>query len=155
MPKGPSIAVAVVLERRELDSRWATHEWQAASVLPDVGGMPRVLVDRDGIRQVVFPGFEVALYADEAEGYYLNASSGQPCVFVSIRCDEEGADPYPFQVTASYNEASRWMDGGERVDRALAGPEFAAWLGSWVEDNYRPEPKRRIRPRSFDQKDPT
>jgi hypothetical protein len=118
-------------------------------VLPDVGGEPRVLVEREGLLQKVFPGFEVTLFRDEAEGYYLNVSSGAPCAFVSIRTPEEGGDPCPYQVTASYNEAARWMDGGERVEKAAVDPGFVAWLGEWVEANYRPEPRERIRPRSF------
>jgi hypothetical protein len=28
-------------------------------------------------------------------------------------------------------------------------PELVLWLGNYVRDNYRPEPKKRIRPRSF------
>ena len=146
----PTRAVAVILERIPIESPWATHQWQAAGVIDDVGGEPRVLLERDGRLQKVFPGFEVKLHRDEAEGYYLNASSGEPCLFVSIRFDEPEADPYPFLVTASYSEAARWMDGGERVDRAGVGLEFAEWIGQWVEDNYRPEPRKRIRPKSFE-----
>jgi hypothetical protein len=149
MSEKPTRQVAVILERTPVASRWITHQWQAVSVIPDVGGEPRVILERDGILQRVFPGFPVILHNDEAEGYYLNMSSGEPCVFVSVRTDEEGADPYPFQVTASYNEAARWMDGGERVDNAAIDLEFAAWIGEWVEANYRPEPKERIRPKSF------
>lgn len=149
MSEKPSRAVAVVLERTPVASRWATHQWQAASVLPDVGGEPRVLLEREGLLQRIFPGHVVTLHRDEAEGYYLNVSSGEPCLFVSIRTDEEGGDPYPFLVTASYNEAARWMDGGERVDRASIDLELAAWIGAWVEANYRPEPKERLRPKSF------
>ena len=149
MDARPTRRVAVILERRPVASRWASHQWQVAGLIPDVGGEPRVLLERDGVLQRVFPGFEVTLYRDEAEGYYLNVSSGEPCAFVSVRTDEEGEDPYPFQVTASYNEAARWMDGGERVDNAAVDLTFAAWVGEWVEANYRPEPKERIRPRSF------
>jgi hypothetical protein len=149
MKENPSRRVAVILERTPVASRWATHQWQAAGIIPDVGGEPRVLVERDGLLQRVFPGFVVTLFRDESEGYYLNMSSGRPCAFVSVRTDEEGADPYPFQVTASYNEAARWMDGGERVDKAEVDLDFAAWIGEWVEANYRPEPKERIRPKSF------
>lgn len=149
MSEKPSRSVAVVLERRPVSSRWATHQWQAVSVIPDVGGEPRVLLERDGLLQKIFPGFVVTLFRDEAEGYYLNVSSGEPCAFVSVRTDEEAADPYPFQVTASYNEAARWMDGGERVDKVGIDLEFAAWVGEWVQAHYRPEPKERIRPKSF------
>lgn len=149
MEEKPSRRVAVILERRPVTSPWATHQWQVAGLIPDVGGEPRVLLEREGVLQMVFPGFEVKLYRDEAEGYYLNVSSGEPCAFVSVRTDEGEADPHPFQVTASYNEAARWMDGGERVEKAAVDLEFAAWIGEWVEANYRPEPRKRIRPDSF------
>jgi hypothetical protein len=149
MSEKPTRRVAVILERTPVASRWVTHQWQAANAIPDVGGEPRVILERDGLLQKVFPGFDVTLHRDEAEGYYLNMSSGEPCVFVSVRTDEGEADPYPFQVTASYNEAARWMDGGERVDIVAIDLEFAAWIGEWVEANYRPEAKERIRARSF------
>ncbi len=149
MSDKPSRMVAVVMERVPIASRWATHEWQVTGVIPDVGGEPRVLAERDGVLQKVFPGFSVTLYRDEAEGYYLNVSSGAPCAFVSLRPDEEGGEPRPYLVTASYNEAARWMDGGERVEKAAADLSFTAWVGEWVEANYRPEPKERIRPKSF------
>jgi len=149
MSEKPSRQVAVILERTAVSSRWVTHQWLAASLIPDVGGEPRVLLERDGLVQKVFPGFTITLFGDEAEGYYLNVSSGEPCAFVSVRTDGDGDDPYPFQVTASYNEAARWMDGGERVDKVAVDLEFAAWVGAWVEANYRPEPKERIKPKSF------
>jgi hypothetical protein len=144
--------VAVILERLPVASPWATHRWDLLAILPDAGGEPRTLVDDGRILQRLFPGFELALHRDEAEGYYLNASSEAPSVFVSLRTDEGAAEPYPFQATLSYNEAARWMDGGERVERSAAYPELAAWLGEWVAANYRPEPKQRRKPRSFEGK---
>jgi hypothetical protein len=55
----------------------------------------------------------------------------------------------PLLLTVSYHEASRWLDGSEQVDSVRMPPEIYGWLGEWVEKNYRPEPKKRIRPRSF------
>lgn len=147
----PLRLVSIVLERTALDSPWAAFQWDAVAAMADQGGDPRVLFEREGRLQVLFPGFEVRLHRDEAEGYYLNVSSGTPCVFVSLRVPEDGpgTDPLPFLVTASYNEAARWMDGGERVERAPVDGDFAAWIGDWVAQNYRPEKKERIRPNSF------
>ena len=149
----PTRKLAVILAREEVESRWETHRWHLLGVVPDVGGEPRTIVEGEGRLQRVFPGFEVTLFRDEAEGYYLNVSSGEPSVFVSIRHDEGAGDPYPFQATLSYNEAARWMDGGEKVDRAVAWTDLAEWMGAWVEVNYRPEPKRRQKPRSFEGKE--
>jgi hypothetical protein len=149
----PLRRVAVIVERETLESRWGTHQWQLLGVVPDMGGEPRVLLENPQSFQRIYPGFEVRLYPEEAEGYFLNVSSEAPSVFVSLRIDEASSEPYPFQATLSYNEAARWMDGGERVDRALAWPELSTWMGEWVEANYRPEPKKRHRPRSFEGKE--
>jgi hypothetical protein len=153
MIERPTRKLSVILERHAVESRWETHQWQLLGVVPDVGGAPRTIVEDRATLQRLFPGFEVTLFNDEAEGYYLNASSETPSVFVSIRHDEEDADPYPFQATLSYNEAARWMDGGEKVERVPAWPDLALWMGEWVEENYRPEPKKRNRPRSFEGKE--
>ncbi len=149
----PTRKLSVILAREAVESRWESHRWHLLGVVPDVGGAPRIMVETPETLQFIFPGLTVTLFPDEAEGYYLNASSGEPSVFVSIRHDDGQADPYPFQATLSYNEAARWMDGGEKVDRVLAWPDLAEWMGAWVEQNYRPEPKRRQRPRSFEGKE--
>ena len=152
MSTHPTEKLAVILERETVESRWETHRWHLVAVVPDGGGAVRTLRDDPGHLQRLHPGFEVALFPDEAEGYYLNVSSEEPSVFVAVRRDDSG-DAYPFQATLSYNEAARWMDGGERVERVPAWPELAAWIGAWVEQNYRPEPKKRSKPRSFEGKE--
>jgi hypothetical protein len=153
MSEKPTRNLAVILERESVEGRWESQRWQLVGVIPDVGGEPRTILEDERTLQRLYPGFVVTLFPDEAEGYYLNASSEAPSVFVSLRIDEDGGDPYPFQTTVSYNEAARWMDGGEKVDRVVMWPELAAWMGQWVEDNYRPEPKRRQRPQSFEGKE--
>jgi hypothetical protein len=153
MIEKPMQNIALIVEREAVESRWETHRWQLLGAIPDVGGATRTIIESASSLQRLYPGFTVTLYPDEAEGYYLNASSEAPSVFVSVRNDEATGDLYPFQATLSYNEAARWMDGGEKVERAVIWPELAAWLGQWVEDNYRPEPKRRQRPKSFEGKE--
>jgi hypothetical protein len=145
----PMQKVSIVLERVPLESRWASHAWELSAVVPDEGGEARTLVDTDALVRKLFPGFELGLYRDEAEGYYLNVSSEVPSVFVSLRIDEASGEPYPFQATLSYNEAARWMDSSERVERVAAWPELAGWATAWVAANYKPEPKKRQRPKSF------
>ena len=149
----PTLKVAVILERRPVGGRWGGDRWDLLAAVPDVDGEARAIADTPEVSQWLHPSFEVELRRDEAEGYYLNSSSEQPSVFVSIRQDEGDAIPHPFQCTLSYNEAARWMDGGERVERAPAWPELAHWMAQWVEQNYSPEPKKRQRPRSFEGKE--
>ncbi len=145
----PFKPVAVVLERVDVPGRWASQEWRVAAVMDDMGGEPRVLVDRDGLYHKVFPGFRAEIHRDEAEGYYLNMTTKEPSLFVSLRFDEATGEAYAYQVTLSYNEAARWMDGGASVERAPVDESTADWLGEWVEANYRPEKKERLRPGSF------
>jgi hypothetical protein len=152
MSERPSRNIAVILERKPVESRWQSHEWKVMAAIPDPGGERRTVVDAPESFQVLYPGLEATLYPDEAEGHYLNVSTEEPSVFVALRTPEEGGDPYPLQVTLSYNEAARWMDGGENVERVPMWRELAEWMGEWVERNYRPEPKKRRKPRSFDGK---
>ena len=153
MRERPTEKLAAIFVREEVESRWESHRWQLLGVVPDVGGEARTILETRATLQRLFPGLEVTLFDDEAEGYYLNVSSGTPSVFISVRLDEATSEPYPFQATLSYNEAARWMDGGEKVERVPAWPELAAWMGEWVEANYRPEPKQRRKPRSFEGKE--
>ena len=153
MKNRPTQTLAVILEREAVESPWETHRWNLVGVVPDVGGEPRAILESPQRVRTLYPGFTVTLFDDEAEGYYLNASSDEPSVFVAVRADEASGEVRPFQATLSYNEAARWMDGSERVERCAAWPELAAWMGAWVEENYRPEPKKRQRPRSFEGKE--
>ena len=153
MQERPTQRIAVILRRETVEGRWESHHWDLEAVVPDVGGETRTTVRDARTLLRVHPGFELVLFRDEAEGYYLNASSEAPSVFVSLRIDESSGEPYPFLATLSYNEAARWMDSSERVERTPVWPELGAWLGEWVEANYRPEPKKRQRPRSFEGKE--
>jgi hypothetical protein len=153
MADRPTQRIALILQREPVEGRWESHRWDLLGAVPDVGGEARTIIEDKRSLQRIFPGIEVVLFRDEAEGYYLNVSSEAPSVFVSLRLDEATGEPYPFQATLSYNEAARWMDSNERVERALVWPDLVEWMGRWVEANYRPEPKKRQRPRSFEGKE--
>jgi len=143
------MAIAVVMQRRASNSPWANHVWEPWSVLAGYQGerAVRQLVNEAAVAQWLHPGFELVLYKDELEGYYLNVSSQDPRVFVLWRM--EGETALPGEVTVSQEEAGRWMDGGHSVDGVTMPAEIFAWAGAYVEANYRPEPKQRIKPRSF------
>jgi hypothetical protein len=55
----------------------------------------------------------------------------------------------PHRICVSYNEAGRLLDGGESVDSIPLSSEHASWLQEYVNEHYRPEPKKRHRPESF------
>ena len=153
LPERPTLTVAVLIERLTQPTQWEAWRFRIAEVTLDEGGFgsqPRVLRDDGQVMQQLHPGLPVTLFRDEAEGYFLNLSSGNPVWFVMWRIDDE--DPsraWPERVTLSYNEAGRLLDAQERVDNLPLPAPVTAWLQAYADEHYRPEPKRRQRPASF------
>lgn len=154
-------------------ARWQTWRWVLADVMPagepflapltapqsipglaeevqPTSGMPPI----EGARYWLFPDLTVTLYRDDAEGYYLNLESPNPCFWVFWRADDgQLLDGEPMAVpqiaTLSYHDAGRWLDAQEKVDQVPAPPEVIDWLRTFVSLHYHHEPKRRKRPESF------
>jgi hypothetical protein len=145
----PVFSIAVIMERRALVNRWQAQSWEAIGIIPDPGdtATPRVLLQDNACTQWLHGGFELKLYRDEAENYYLNLSAARPCVFIAWRMEEDLA--VPKFVTVSYGEAARFMDASEQVDSVPMARDMCDWLGEFVNQHYKPEPKRRSRPPSF------
>jgi Protein of unknown function (DUF3305) len=148
-----NLRVAVLIERLKQPNQWQAWCFRIEDVLGDdgeFGDAPRTLRDDGRVALRLHPGFTVSLHRDEAEGYYLNLTSGAPVWFVMWRIDD--TDPslaWPELVTLSYNEAGRLLDAQERVDNVPLPDEAIAWLQSFTDAHYRPEPKQRKRPASF------
>ena len=153
----PCIAVAVVMRRERIDNRWQPWRWELADIVPHeeaFGAAPRLLLKDEREERWLHPGFKVELFTDDAEGYYLNASTGQPCFWVVWRMEEEAllADEpiaVPQIVTLSYHDAGRWLDAQETVEQVPAPIQIVQWLQQFVDQHYVIEAKRRQRPQSF------
>lgn len=165
---------AVLMRKHNLDNPWVSYRWAPQEVLPDFGqygGQSSQSItgqflgkDPEG-ESWLFTGFELNLFLDEAEGYYLNVSATKPCWFVMWRLEEdieryidsqslemaksESTIAVPHRICVSYNEAARLLDGGESVDTVPMNNEHASWLQDYVNEHYRPEPKKRHKPASF------
>jgi hypothetical protein len=151
-----SFPVAVVVERTRLDNPWQSVRWRPVGLLPDDGVQTesRVLVEHEGLMQRLHPGFVLETFRDEAEGYFLNVDSPEPAVWVTLRTNEDASDAWPHLLTLSYNEAARWMDAQENVERLTMPLEIFEALRAWVAVHYQPpQKKNRIRPRSFESKE--
>ena len=149
-------SLSVVMARISIDNRWQPYHWQPLAVLPDdhEHRQSQTLRCDPAETHTLHPGFIVEVHADEAEGYFLNVGFPEPFVFVSWRMSEQGGEAYPHQLTLSYNEAARWMDGQEKVDGVPMPEAVRAALSQWVAVHYKPpERKRRIRPRSFESRE--
>lgn len=157
MTSVPRLQVAVLVERLRRPSRWEDWRFRVADVVIDegqFGSEGRLLRDDGHSAQFLHPGLPVTLHRDEAEGYHLNLASGAPVWFVMWRVDEaEPPQARPESVTLSYNEAGRLLDAQERVDNVPLPADVRDWLQAYTDEHYRPEPKRRQRPASFQSPD--
>jgi hypothetical protein len=143
-------AAAVTMQWKRLNDRWQSEKWETAAVLEDDGAhaAPVLVASDASSARWLYPGHELRLFRDEAEGYYLNLSADQPFVFVMWRLEEGMACPKI--LTLSYNEAARMMDGGEQVDGVPMPERWREPLAAFVALHYRPEAKqKRARPPSF------
>lgn len=137
------------MQRRLVDSRWQKETWEPVGVLTGYVGAiePRLIVDEKDIAQWLHPGFDIRLQRAEAQGYFHNMSALTPSVFVLWRMEK--GHGIPCYVSVSYDEASRWMDGGAQVDSVVMPHPMRDWVRAFVERHYRPEPRKRSRPQSF------
>jgi hypothetical protein len=137
--------------------RWVLHDVTGHDVVPhaeNFGTEPRCLRQTDDEQIWLHPGFTVELFKDDAEGYYLNATSPAPCWFVLWRMEEEPSISdevmaVPTMVSLSYHDAGRWLDAQENVDQVPAPSEVVAWMSEFMDEHWVVEAKRRKRPDSF------
>ena len=145
------------MRRERIDNRWQPWRWSLADIVPQedsFGAQPRLLLKDDQEERWLHPGFKVELFTDDAEGYYLNVSTPQPCFWVVWRMEEEAAladEPVavPQTVTLSYHDAGRWLDAQETVEQVAAPRDVVEWVQAFVDAHYVLEAKRRQRPQSF------
>lgn len=155
----PQIRVAVLMRREAVQgpmARWQPWRWTLAEVVPHESGFgqePRCLRESAEGALWLYPDWTVALFTDDAEGYWLNATSPTPAYFVLWRMtdSEDGSEPQavPHAVSLSYHDAGRWLDAQETVETCAAEPEVVQWVTAFAEQHFVPEPKRRQRPQSF------
>jgi Protein of unknown function (DUF3305) len=149
--------VAVQIERQHQPNVWEDWRFRIVEVLLDegqFGSAPRQLRDDGRTATFLHPGLPVKLHRDEAEGYYLNLSSGTPVWFVMWRKSggEDGKTPptaTPLFVTLSYHEAGRLLDAQEQVDNLPLPADLCAWLQAYTDEHHKPEPRKRRKPQSF------
>jgi hypothetical protein len=146
-PTVTAYPVAVIMECRTLaNNRWQTLQWETQGVVSDAapaGAAEQVIASDDTLTRIIFPGHQIRLFRDEAEGYLYNIMSPDPKVFVLWRMHDEIARPE--RVTVSYHEGARWMDSDEKVDGVPLPAELVPWIREFATLHYKPEPKKQKR----------
>jgi hypothetical protein len=107
------------------------------------GGAAQTISHDGNSTRILYPGHQIRLFRDEAEGYLFNVTSPEPKVFVLWRMHEDVARPE--RVTVSYHEGARWMDSDERVDGVPLPVELVPWIQDFAQLHYKPEPKKKKR----------
>ena len=147
----PRFPVFVIVQRTPLVNRWVSERWAPVAVEraiePQEAPSAQCISKDANATRWRFGGHAIELHRSEAEGYFLNVTAPAPKVFVMWRMKEEGATPLigPQVVTVSYNEAARLLDGGEQVEAVPMLPEILAWMTPFIDEHYKPEPKRKVR----------
>jgi len=146
----PSLAVAVVMERTQLQNRWQPEKWEPVGVLPDSeseGAAPRLLHEDARSAQWLHPGFTLELFHDESEATISISPRRNPL------CSSTGwmKPARACQVGDGELQRGRAHDGRRRARRRRAhARRMDSWLEHYVQKHYKPEPKKkRIRPPSF------
>jgi hypothetical protein len=140
--KMASMPIAVLMQRRTLQHRWADEAWEAVGVVPDRGDLPpvQVLSESPGRDYYLVSGLELELYPDENEGYYENCVAPESKVFVLWRMENGRA--MPVRASVSYVEGTRMFDSGENADGVTMSAEIYAWLAGYLRAHYQPKPRR-------------
>ena len=158
-----AVSQMAVLMRREAVqgamARWQSHRWVLADVVPQEPGFgeaPRCLRQTEDEALWLYPGWQLELFSDDAEGYWLNLTSPTPSFFVMWRLQDEhgkesgqGPRAVPQALSLSYHDAGRWLDAQEQVEQVPAPADIVEWVREFAQAHYTPEPKRRKRPDSF------
>ena len=155
MPTRDAVRLSVVMERRSLQNRWASHTWRPIAVVPGAPAMPdwAELRSGDGWAQYHARSIDLQLFRRETEGYKRNLSQPRPAVFVVLRPTEPGdGNPHDievFHLTACPYEAASYEISGEEQVEAVAMPDpVRQWVQAFVQAHHRDEEfyKRKRKP---------
>jgi hypothetical protein len=133
-----NMPIAVIMQRRSVNHRWAQDVWAAVGVVPDRGDLPHIRpLSRTKEREYyLVSGLQLELYPDENDGYFENCVAPEPKVFVMWRMQDERA--MPVKASVSYGEGTRMFDSGECADGVVMPGEIHAWLAHYLQEHYQP-----------------
>jgi Protein of unknown function (DUF3305) len=133
-----TLPIAVIMQRRAAQHRWAEESWSAIAVMSDSGKLPREqALSADAERQSwLFTGLSLELFEDDNESYHENWAAPSPKVFIAWRMEDGRA--VPKRASVSYVDGTRMFDSGESADGVMMPPDIQAWLGAYLREHYTP-----------------
>ncbi|MBT7944152.1 MAG: DUF3305 domain-containing protein [Alphaproteobacteria bacterium] len=151
-----TMEIGIVLERRDIDNKWADHEWKLAGVLPGKQALQdwQILKDGDGWTHFFAGNMSLELFRKETEGYKVNLSQSPPQVFVVLRPEEEDAHEYeitPFEATICPFEAEGYDESGDEWVEGVEMPEVIyAWVHAYVDRHHVDVPFKKRKRKAYD-----
>ncbi len=157
--KSETLAIGIVLERREIDNPWQSHAWDVVAVVPGARRIDRwqLLEEGKGDDGRKWQRFHAAtltleIHRRDTEGYLYNLSNDPPSVYVILREDEESDSGIePFIATVCAYEAQAYLDGEVHQLEAVPMPaEIADWLHDFVHTHHVEEPRYKRKNKPYD-----
>ena len=140
-----SMALGVVVERRQIDNPWQDYQWSSVAVIP--GAPPveewRQMQEGEGWVHYHVATLPLELFRRETEGYKQNLSNEIPVIYVVLRQGEEAEESEieASLVTVCPFEAQDYLDSGDDlVDRVAMPESVMAWVATFVEKHHVHEP---------------
>lgn len=155
-----TLAVGIVVERRESSHPWRDHEWRPVAVLQDAPAMDpsgpwRKLGEGEGWELYHAGTLEVELYRTDTEAYRETLAVEPPSLFVVLREDEDEDSEHevkPFAVTASLYEAQDFIDAGDDiVERVPMPEEIEGWVKAFIGAHHKEEPFQKRKRRKHEE----
>lgn len=136
--------VSVIMAHEQVTvGQWHVQRSRVVGVIAgehsgEEAGIGRLIHDESGMQQYLWGGFEIRLYKDATESYWLNLVGKQPSLFIVCREDQTDGHCVPLKVTANYDEAGAYMEADATVMSAPMPPEVYRWLEQYVVENFKP-----------------
>ncbi len=154
-----SLPLGIVVERRDIDSRWQDHSWMPVAVIPGAAPLENpgqwvLLREGEGWCHFHVGTLDLQLFRGETEGYRVNLANSPPHVYVVLSPGEEAddGDVVPFLVTACPYEAESYLESGDDIVEGVPmPPEIAAWIQDYVDRHHVEQPfKKRKQKKAYD-----
>jgi len=156
MDKLISMPVGIVVERREMTSRWQKIAWKPIGVLPGAGPIDtkKPLMSGEGWTHYHMATLPLELHRKETLAYKTNLNDSPPRLFVVLRTHEDPAaleDVTPFLITASAFQAQDYLDAGDDIVEGVTMPDpIIAWVQSFCDHHHVDEPFKKRKRKRYD-----
>lgn len=120
-----AMQVGIVVERRNLASRWANHAWLPVAALPGVPAVrPWTVLAQSGAATRYYAGaFELRFFSSETGSYRENLASGRPCLWIALHESDAHPGIAVHSITADPAEGEAMTEPGSCIVDVVPMPE--------------------------------